>query len=128
MTRYAAVPMNPAQWRQALADLARKAGEANAEDQADFLRIARTLMTVAPASEAWRFGDLPSRSGFERLLAAEAWESAALALLPETMVSRLTSLGSSPLRFCIEAQTRRSRSVTRTPEPQRPGFGLSDGC
>ena len=76
--------MNAADWRQGLADLSRQAGDADAEDQADFLRIARTLMTVAPESEAWSVGDLPSRSGFEALLAVEAWESAALALLPET--------------------------------------------
>ena len=83
MTRYAAVPMNAAEWRQGLADLARQASEADAEDQADFLRVARTLMAVAPDAEAHRFVDLPSRSGFEALLAVEAWESAALALVPE---------------------------------------------
>lgn len=84
MTRFAAVPMNAAEWRQALADLSRQAGDAQVHDQGDFLRVARTLMTVAPESMAWRFGDLPSRAAFETLLAVEAWESAALALLPES--------------------------------------------
>ena len=51
VTRYAAVPMNAAEWRQGLADLARQAREADAEDQADFLRVARTLMGVAEGFE-----------------------------------------------------------------------------
>ena len=83
MTRLGAVPMTAAEWRQGLADLSRQAAVTDAEDQADILRVARTLMAVAPESEAHRFGDLPSRASFEALLAVEAWESAALALLPE---------------------------------------------
>lgn len=72
------------EWRQALADLCRQAAAADAEDQADFLRVARTLLAVSPDDQAHRFADLPSRAGFEILLAAQAWESAALALLPDT--------------------------------------------
>ena len=82
VTRLAANPMNVAAWRQALADLCRQAGEADAEDQADFLRVARTLLAVAPASAPSRFDHLPGRARFEALLTLEAWESAALALLP----------------------------------------------
>jgi len=70
---------DPRQWRARADELARKAEAAGVGASADVLRAAAGLLALAPWGMVCR---LPAPAALEALLAARAYASAALALLP----------------------------------------------
>ncbi|HZU62576.1 MAG TPA: hypothetical protein VFF98_02750 [Novosphingobium sp.] len=83
MDKPTVLTMQPGEWRYRLAELCRDCALADAGEQADMLRMARSLFAIAPEdaspADAW---PVPGLDEFERLLMVGAWESAAFDLMP----------------------------------------------
>jgi hypothetical protein len=78
------LPMNASEWRLRLAELCRDCAGAEASEEAEHLRRALRLMAMAPDDEMGAMVDhLPPQAALEALLGLGAFESAAMALLPE---------------------------------------------
>lgn len=81
----------PAPWASCLRDFLDDCDGSQAQEQAARLREARTLLACAPLGLAQWHGGLPEEIDIEAMIAAHAYESAGLALLPSNsgyMVSR----------------------------------------
>jgi hypothetical protein len=78
--------MTTGEWRLRLAELCGDCAVGLPEEEADLLRAAHDLVTMAP--EAGAMGELtahlPPRAHFEALLGLGAYDSAAIALVPES--------------------------------------------
>lgn len=79
--------MQAGEWRLRLAELCRDCSAANGGEEAGPLRLAWHLLAKAPDGAANGMGamvhHLPTRPHFEALLALRAYDSAALALMPD---------------------------------------------
>jgi len=77
--------MTPSEWRLRLAELSHECAGALCDEEGDLLHAAFDLLTLAPEAglnEEWA-GHLPPRAQFEALLGLGAFDSAAIALVPE---------------------------------------------
>jgi hypothetical protein len=80
-----------AEWHERTCALCEGAAEAGWDEQGDCLREAYALVTLAPRMLGQWLLELPPQLEFDTMLAAQCWDSAALALLPADagyMVSR----------------------------------------
>jgi hypothetical protein len=81
-------------WYTRIAELAERLCDGGVQEEPACLREAIALFSAAPAGQKGRFARLPSTQVLEMLIAADAGESAALALLPQDaayIVSRGTN-------------------------------------
>ena len=79
------------EWHERTRALSEGAAEAGWDEQGDCLREAYALMTLAPRGLGPWLLELPAQPEFDAMLAAQCWDSVALALLPEAagyMISR----------------------------------------
>ena len=94
MTDISPIAMLAGEWRLRLTELCRDCALADSGEQADMLRLARSLLSIAPEDASGiKPAHLPSLKAFERLLDVGAWESAALDLMPEEASFMLSRAG-----------------------------------
>ena len=122
MTDMSSIPMLAGEWRLRLSELCRDCALADSGEQADMLRLARSLLSIAPDdAQGIDPSHLPGVNAFERLLDAGAWESAALDLMPDEASFMLSRSGDS---HCMASITLPGLEEEVTSEADTPAMAM----